>query len=306
MEVILSPLAQTQRSQFYLHPALLDASTFMLFAIRPQGGIQTDYSSSYIPLFIKGFQAFSALPEICYVYAKRQHSQSDSFDDIVACDLQIYDSQGHLLAYFEKLTAKRIRTQSSITQLIDKETGKTDNLPSISTVASSSISKLPSEGSLSAFILQDLQKRIGSILNKSSLDIDTAINFYELGLDSRQLVTLVRDLEVQLGCQLYPTLLFEYNTLAKLTDYLVNNHAKAYEVVRLSGEKNPISVKREVIEEKITSIPEELRYYIPVWTNQPISINFQKEDLPFLKSLCILSDDIELVELFRHIWPPCQ
>ena len=311
MEVVLSPLAQAQSAQFYLHPALLDASTSMLFAIRPQGGIQTDHSA-YIPLFIKEFQAFATLPEICYIYAKRPQSQTPSIDDLLACDLQIYHPQGHLLAYFEQLTGKRIRTQASITRLIAKETDHTVNLPSTSHIASSSISipvdKFPSEGSLSAFILQDLQKRIGSLLNNSSLSIDTATNFYELGLDSKQLVTLVRDLEVQLGCQLYPTLLFEYNTLAKLTDHLVENHAKAYEAVRSLGEKNSIRVKREVIEEKTTaiqeSLPEELQYYTSLWMNQPISINLQKEDLPSLKSLCILSDDIELVEAFRqHLAP---
>ena len=314
MEVILSPLAQAQHAQFYLHPAMLDASTFMLFATRPQVGIQTEPPSSYIPLFIKRFQAFATLPETCYVYAKKEHSQSGSIDDVVLCDLQIYHPQGHLLAYFEQLTGKRIRTQASITQLTAQETKQTADLSSISHKASSPVSKhldiSPLEESLSPSIQEDLQKRIGSFLDKSSSDIDTATNFYELGLDSKQLVTLVRDLEVQLGCQLYPTLLFEYNTVAKLTDYLAQNHSKAYEAVRLSGEKNSTQVKGGSIGEKTTAIQEglqmsaELQDYTPLWMNQPIPINLKKQDLPFLKSLCILSDDIEFVEAFRqHLTP---
>lgn len=50
--------------------------------------------------------------------------------------------------------------------------------------------------------------------------LDEHKGFYDLGLDSNQLLALASELERTFVVQLYPTLLFEYNTIAQLGGYL--------------------------------------------------------------------------------------
>ncbi|WP_146662950.1 SDR family NAD(P)-dependent oxidoreductase, partial [Enhygromyxa salina] len=54
--------------------------------------------------------------------------------------------------------------------------------------------------------------------------VSTTLGFYDLGLDSSDLLDLVARLETLLGTQLYPTLLFEHQSIDALSRWLVDNH----------------------------------------------------------------------------------
>jgi len=71
------------------------------------------------------------------------------------------------------------------------------------------------ETSLLAWIKNFIQKLAGL----DSLPADDA-GFYELGLDSSQLLQVSSDLEEEFDIELYPTLAYEYGTVNSLTTYL--------------------------------------------------------------------------------------
>ena len=70
--------------------------------------------------------------------------------------------------------------------------------------------------------------------------------FYELGMDSANLLDLVNQLEQMFQIELYPTLLFEYTSVKTLSDYLVQNYGE-----QLNGKV------KEKIDEKINHFLED-------------------------------------------------
>nr|WP_139488192.1 SDR family NAD(P)-dependent oxidoreductase [Brevibacillus dissolubilis] len=77
---------------------------------------------------------------------------------------------------------------------------------------------------------QDLSELVAELLGKTADEISTEDGFYDQGLNSGDLLLLVQKLEAKLGEQLYPTLLFEYNTIESLVGYLVEEYAERYPV----------------------------------------------------------------------------
>lgn len=55
---------------------------------------------------------------------------------------------------------------------------------------------------------------------KTASEIGLQDGFYELGLESSSLLDLLKDIECEFGIELNPTLLFEYETLLDLADYI--------------------------------------------------------------------------------------
>ncbi|WP_103865512.1 SDR family NAD(P)-dependent oxidoreductase [Aquimarina sp. I32.4] len=66
-----------------------------------------------------------------------------------------------------------------------------------------------------------LQELIAVTLEKPINEIDIVTGFFDLGLDSKMVTGLVRVLEKKIGHELYPTLLFEYQNIKDLSDYLL-------------------------------------------------------------------------------------
>lgn len=58
------------------------------------------------------------------------------------------------------------------------------------------------------------------MIEKPAETVKNDISFYEMGLDSKQLLDLSKKLELMLGSKLYPTLLFDYSTIGELTEFL--------------------------------------------------------------------------------------
>ncbi|GEM_PF-3640534 len=64
---------------------------------------------------------------------------------------------------------------------------------------------------------------ISKKLNIKTTDIDIQKNFLSLGLDSLLLMQLTSDIEKELGLKVNPSLVFDYPTIAKLNEYLMDN-----------------------------------------------------------------------------------
>jgi acyl carrier protein len=70
-------------------------------------------------------------------------------------------------------------------------------------------------------VQQWLTDYLAALLGEPSGAVDTRLSFESHGLDSAAAVSLVADLEDWTGLELDPTIVYEYPTVAELTDFLV-------------------------------------------------------------------------------------
>jgi acyl carrier protein len=66
-----------------------------------------------------------------------------------------------------------------------------------------------------------LSNYLAALLGAPSETVDTRLSFESHGLDSAAAVSLVADLEDWTGLELDPTIVYDYPTVAELTDFLV-------------------------------------------------------------------------------------
>ena len=71
---------------------------------------------------------------------------------------------------------------------------------------------------------EELQKWIvfyvAKLLDVPVQKVDVQMSFERYGLDSSAVISLIGDLETRLGCDLAPTLLFDYPNIQALSQYL--------------------------------------------------------------------------------------
>ncbi|XYJ23590.1 phosphopantetheine-binding protein [Bacillus velezensis] len=110
-----------------------------------------------------------------------------------------------------------------ITHLIDKEKPPQQNRSGRgepeSPVAAEDVSEQQTpEQNMVTYI----KSEIARLINRPAQAIDVWKGFYDMGLDSAHLLKLVKILEQTFQQQFYPTLLFEYSSVRRLADYLIN------------------------------------------------------------------------------------
>ncbi len=279
-ELQLSESAQLYQNDFYLHPAFLDSATiipsFMFFKDnKPSAGEEHQDQKPFIPMFIESFRSGEKLKEKCYVFVREQQADSVPGRDVISVDIELYQESGNRVAVFKKLTYKEIRSKDAITKL-QKPTDTSATSPPpiperIPTEGPRLVGESPrqeSEEAGRAGLEQDLQQMAAAILGIAPESIGVDVPFYEQGLDSGQLLQLVRELEARLGRQLYPTLLFEYTNIRDLAAYL------AQENLPLSTpqpELSPVSTGeveqdlRQMVAEFINQSPEAVRVDVPFY-----------------------------------------
>lgn len=236
MEIRLGNLAKQFNNQLYIHPAFLDAATFTVGASMLDHTQDVEATKPYIPIFIKEFRMQSRMHEnYCYVYAPKQAVIQGS-GDVIKISLKAYDGQGNLIFIIDELTTKCIRSKNLIQQLgvahatdinitesLAASIVNTNNVKNIPTSESPSLSSVTS-----SVIVSDLTKMVAAALNKSVNEINPTTGFYDLGLDSKQLLGMVKEIEQRLECQLYPTLLFEYTNIQELATYFEQEYGNKW------------------------------------------------------------------------------
>lgn len=215
-EVQLSQLANKYLDKFYMHPAYLDGALTIpgtLGLNNPE--IDTADRKPYIPIYIESFRASNRLGKECYVLIPNAAITVPKSLDITYHDIEIYDANGDLAVVYKKLGAKRVRTRDLILKL-EKE----GNTPAAH----------DNPISLAESIEQDITSIAANILDRPAAELAPEEDFYDLGLDSKQLLQIVQDIEKKIEKKLYPTLLFEYTTIRSLTGYLESEYGKEYPI----------------------------------------------------------------------------
>ncbi|MFB1482194.1 SDR family NAD(P)-dependent oxidoreductase [Corallococcus sp. RDP092CA] len=213
----LSKPAREHLEDFLLHPVLLDSSTLLPFLFmqqRPELALQP-----FIPIHIESFRAVRSLGERVFVHV-REASTGLVADDLFHSVIDFYSPDGHRLASLRKLSTKRIRSEALISRL-QRPAGEARAPEPRAAPAP------PTTGTRAPSVLDALRGLLASELSVAPETLDDAENFYSQGLDSTHLLRVVRRLEQDLDCKLYPTLLFEHSTLRELAAYLEENHARS-------------------------------------------------------------------------------
>ncbi|MBE3646952.1 SDR family NAD(P)-dependent oxidoreductase [Paenibacillus polymyxa] len=252
MKLHLSELAKNDADYFYAHAALLDGASMAGMSFSKSGTqhwVNQD-GSPYMPISIERFCIYQRLPSPIYTYTEEREVAGGLLinPDIITRDITVYSETGEVAVEFLNFSVKRIRDIQLIQKLMEpavsvaeeKHKGQSDQQKKLVSkdkyvgVEESEISSLTTKIAIEKFLRQEIAK----VLKVDADTIEVCEGFYELGLDSIELLRLVKILEERVDTIMYPTLLFEFSTIDSLTGYLLENHAQAFNENREDGDKS--------------------------------------------------------------------
>ena len=169
---------------------------------------------------------------------------------------ELYNESGEMVAFIKKLAVKQVRSKGLLQNLeITPSTTPAANLPEFKPKPAApappvfAIPEQPAENRpellappaisrpeldtarvplLKEAIEYDLRQMVAELQHKLWNEVSPEAGFYDQGLDSTQLIEMVRMLETKIQQQLYPTLLFEYTNIRELADYLALEYSDFY------------------------------------------------------------------------------
>ncbi|WIM94381.1 amino acid adenylation domain-containing protein [Actinoplanes oblitus] len=203
VELELPAGQQDSAAGFLFHPALFEAGL-----LGGGAGIHVLNGSHqgdevYLPLVFESFRATAPLGRRCFARVPAASARRD--DELFRLAVEFYDETGARIAEIGQLVAKRIRAVASL----DERTGSVAAEPVAATA--------PAHGSDALTVLREL---VAGRLDRPAARIDVHGSFYEIGLASAQMVSLVPELERALGLSLSPTIVFEHRSIADLAAWL--------------------------------------------------------------------------------------
>ncbi|MGM9370841.1 beta-ketoacyl synthase N-terminal-like domain-containing protein [Legionella pneumophila] len=200
MQIRLGQQGSSYLNRFYLHPALLDGATFGIAALHFNQVSQLEKDHLYLPLAIERVEVFRRIDEAeLWVIAEKKPAPAG----LISCDLLLCDANGKPYLRVSGLSNKCFH----IRQLFDRH------------VYQSEISLSNNNQSLEQKVLSVLSE----FIEQTVLVLSRKVSFFDLGFDSGQLMACSAKLEKMLAISVYPTLLFEYNTVDKLVNYLAHS-----------------------------------------------------------------------------------
>ncbi|AJQ25408.1 beta-ketoacyl synthase N-terminal-like domain-containing protein [Pelosinus fermentans] len=201
---------------YIFHPTLLDSSTMvatMVLKSLLSGKSDQHVEILYIPIFYEAFFAAELLQAQCYVRVLA--SSVSVIKDIVYLDIEFFDEKGKQIGILKRLTLKQIRSKDT---LISPQ-ATVSNMPKHD-VPSVSVTPSLNDQTISNETLKTILTNIfGKYLKMKPHQINLQLGFFELGLESAELLEVITELETILDKTLNPTLLFECNNIEELITY---------------------------------------------------------------------------------------
>ncbi len=308
MELHLGELSEKFRDKFFAHPAYLDASIFAGASFRlssNQKGLVYG-NIPYIPFMLDRFCIYKPLTQIIYVYSRKKDTgfqDSSVPPDVVSKDITVFSPSGEVLIEYKAMTLKRVREPQLIRNLIENsrslpEADFTSHVSGTSDDGISEASKdVETDTDIQLVIISYLQNEIGRILKEDPLQIDINQGFYDLGLDSGQLLDLTKVFEKKLGEQIYPTILFEYSNIQSLSEYLLENFKEGFLKPKVK-EETKTEVPQQVIKQVSTS---GILLYEPVWSKS--AIKRIEHDARKIRHIIVLLNNSPFIQHVRERFP---
>lgn len=223
---------------FLFHPAIIDGAAVAMGALednRDTGNITAEVSAGgsndgnvmYLPLYYDSFCGTEPLSAHCFARVNR--SSIRVVNEIHMADISFFNDAGKQIAQLNGLTSKRVRYQGQINPDLPRETVQYSIPPADPKSPANPHGPENPAGSnpAEAYIINTLLEIFAKHLGRKSVQIDLNSGFYELGLESSQLLTILQDIERAFNMSLSPVLLFEYLTIAELAAYFTENHTPA-------------------------------------------------------------------------------
>ncbi|MCB0207829.1 MAG: SDR family NAD(P)-dependent oxidoreductase, partial [Anaerolineae bacterium] len=151
----------------------------------------------------------------------------------------------------QKYKAKEI-TKDQALDLLDQAKAQTAVSPSLT---------MPKPKILADAVKRYLARKLAQLLAVEAHEINTNENFMDLGVDSTQLIALVRDIEAEIGIELYPTLLFEHQNADALSMFMAQEYREQFSAfLKIEGEPDiaePINLhlSQQPEQQRAASIP---------------------------------------------------
>ncbi|MDX3229224.1 SDR family NAD(P)-dependent oxidoreductase [Streptomyces sp. ME19-01-6] len=261
VELELPPAYQATADTFLFHPALFESGllggsigSHMLYQGNEGEGL-------YLPLVFESFRASAPLGSRCFVRVPAASVHRD--DELIRLGVEFYDATGAKIAEVGRLTAKRVRAVTSLDvggeparEPVPVPVPVPEPAPAVASaratapVATASVSA-PVSAPAGQNALTTLCELVSTRLEVPWERIDVHRGFYELGLASADLVSLVPHLEDRLSLTLSPTLAFEYRSIAalaaRLEECVVEQHGAP--AVSTAGNDAEAATRGAVVEE---------------------------------------------------------
>ncbi|WP_425264024.1 SDR family NAD(P)-dependent oxidoreductase [Streptomyces silaceus] len=209
-EVELGTAYRDTADGFLFHPALFEGGllggsvgSHMLHEGESAEGL-------YLPLVFESFRAAAPLGTRCFVRVPADSMRRD--DELIRLAVEFYDENGAKVAEIGRLAAKRVRSVTAL-DVRDEPAASAVGGPGPVPAHVPDPIDAPAAGRDVGTVLREL---VGARLGTPSAQVDVHGSFYELGLASADLVSLVPELEDRLARQLSPTVMFEYRSIAEV------------------------------------------------------------------------------------------
>lgn len=115
------------------------------------------------------------------------------------------------------------------------------------TVDKPPVQQPPSQGPLKESVIGYLTKKVKELPGLGSASIDIKMNFMDLGIDSTSLIDMSKTIESDLDVELYPTLFFEYQNIAELAEYFIEEHSESFSSIAPKAAIKRAEPKRQVV-----------------------------------------------------------
>lgn len=223
-DLSLHPKAASSAEAFLFNPALLDGAAVSLgYGVKEQIEVS---GVLYLPLYIEQVDIWGFIQDECTVLTDLKDIRFTG--DLLKFSIEFLNKKGQPLVVFKNFSAKKFRNDTTVSSF--KESTNRDNV-NYATV-----------GNAKKYLIQLFKEK--SQISNSEIQPDSG--FYELGLVSSELLTIVNELQQKIGEELSPTLLFEYTTIQTLADYLENTYPSAFNSSSDIKKPIPESINKEL------------------------------------------------------------
>ncbi|MFD8381149.1 SDR family NAD(P)-dependent oxidoreductase [Streptomyces sp. NPDC059679] len=213
-ELELAPEYHGTTDAFLFHPALFEAGLL-------GGGVGigmlhagNDGQGLYLPLLFESFRAQGVLGKRCFVRVPAESVRRD--DELIRMRVEFYDTTGMKVADIGQFVAKCVRAATNLDVRGEPAPGAAP--AAVGAFAAAEAGAVPvAAGRDLVGVVRDL---VAARLEVPSVRVDVGVGYYELGLASADLLSLVADLEDRLSVSLSPTVMFEHKTVADLAAWL--------------------------------------------------------------------------------------
>ncbi|GAA3625081.1 beta-ketoacyl synthase N-terminal-like domain-containing protein [Flavivirga jejuensis] len=219
---------------FMFNPVLLDGSGMGCLGII-SSQLQEDHGL-YLPMHFESFHASELIQHQCLT--KLNISSIQRKNDLIYMTLEFFNSNFKKIGELKNFVCKLVR-ESSDNQL---KNGLQEIPVQDKSVEFISVNNIKNLNKYETLIRQVISK----VLKKKPQQIELKKSFYDLGLDSANMLKVVLKIGNTINLKLSPTLLFEFSTIKELALHLSNNY-------KLDFDTNLKSTKRTDHLSKITT-----------------------------------------------------